>query len=45
VQATSEAEKNVETALAFARKLEAEGLHAECTAMLQKIRSPSDSRN
>ena len=44
-QAESEAEKNVETAFAFARKLEAEGLDAECTAMLQKIQPPSDSAN
>ena len=43
-QAESEAGKNVETALAFARKLEAEGLDAECTAMLRKIQPPFDSR-
>jgi len=39
----TEAEKNVETALAFARELDAEGLHAECAAMLQKIQPPSGS--
>lgn len=44
-QAMSEAEKNAETALAFARKLEAEGLDAECTAMLQKIQPPPGSRD
>jgi len=42
-QATLEAEKNVDTALAFARELEAEGLHAECTAMLQRIQPSSRS--
>jgi hypothetical protein len=40
-QATSEAEKTVETALALARKLEAEGLDAECAAMLGTIEPPS----
>jgi mono/diheme cytochrome c family protein len=40
-QATSEAEKTIETALALARKLEAEGLDAECAAMLGKIEPPS----
>ena len=44
-QATSEAAKNVETAVAFARELETEGLYAECTAMLQKIQPPSASPN
>ncbi|WP_316168722.1 MULTISPECIES: hypothetical protein [unclassified Bradyrhizobium] len=44
-QATSEAKQNVETAVAFARELEAEGLYAECTAMLQKIQPPSGSPN
>jgi len=39
-QAASEAEKTVETALALARKLEAEGLDAECAAMLGKIEPP-----
>jgi hypothetical protein len=43
-QAASEAEKTVETALAFGRKLEAEDLDAECTAMLQKIEPSPDSR-
>lgn len=43
-QATSEAEKDVETALAFAQKLEAEGLDAECAAMLQKVEPPPGSR-
>jgi hypothetical protein len=33
-EATSEAKKGLETALAFARKLEAAGLEAECAAML-----------
>ena len=36
-QAAREAEKTVETALALARKLEAEGLDAECAAMLKKV--------
>ena len=44
-QAKDEAEKNVETALAFARELEAEGLDAECTATLQKIEPSSGSRD
>jgi len=44
-QAMSEAETNVETALAFARELAAEGLYAECTAMLQHIQPPSGSPN
>jgi hypothetical protein len=43
-RATSEAEKDVETALAFAQKLEAEGLDAECAAMLQKVEPPPGSR-
>lgn len=43
-QAAAEAGKTVETALAFARQLEAEGLDAECTAMLQKIEPPSGLR-
>ena len=42
-QAVSEAETNVETALAFARELAAEGLYAECAAMLQHIQPPSGS--
>ena len=36
-QAAREAETNVETALALARKLESEGLVAECVAMLKKV--------
>ena len=36
-QAGRQAEKNVETTLAFARRLEAEGLDAECAAMLQRV--------
>jgi mono/diheme cytochrome c family protein len=36
-QAESEAEKDTETALAFARRLEAKGLEAECAAMLQNV--------
>jgi len=44
-QAKGEAEKNVETALAFARELEAEGLDAECTATLQKIGPSSGLRD
>jgi mono/diheme cytochrome c family protein len=36
-QAATEVEKTVETALAFARKLQSEGLDAECAAMLKKI--------
>ncbi len=43
-QATSEIAKSVETALAFARKLEAEGLDTECVAMLRKVEPPSSSR-
>jgi mono/diheme cytochrome c family protein len=43
-QAKSEAEKTVETALALARKLEAESLEAECAAMLRKIEPPVGSR-
>jgi hypothetical protein len=43
-RATSEAEKDMETALAFAQKLEAEGLDAECAAMLQKVEPPPGSR-
>jgi hypothetical protein len=38
-QAAAEAEKTVETALVFARKLEAEGMDAECTAMLKKVQT------
>jgi mono/diheme cytochrome c family protein len=40
----SEAEKAVETVLAFARKLEARGLDAECAAMLRKVELPFASR-
>jgi len=36
-QATGEAEKTVETALALARKLDSEGLDAECVAMLTRV--------
>ena len=43
-QAKNEAEKTVETALALARKLESEGLDAECTAMLKKVEPPVGSR-
>jgi mono/diheme cytochrome c family protein len=43
-QAASEAEKTVETALALARKLESEGLGAECSAMLKKVEPPVGSR-
>jgi len=43
-QAASEAEKTVETALALARKLESEGLDAECSAMLKKVEPPVGSR-
>jgi hypothetical protein len=39
-QAAAEAEKTVETALVFARKLESEGMDAECTAMLKNVRLP-----
>ncbi len=39
-QAAAEAEKTVETALVFARKLEAQGMDAECTAMLKKVQLP-----
>jgi hypothetical protein len=43
-QAESEAEKTVETALALARRLESEGLDAECIAMLKKVEPPVGSR-
>jgi hypothetical protein len=43
-QAQSEAKKTVETALALARKLESEGLDAECAAMLKKVEPPVGSR-
>lgn len=43
-QATNEIQKSVETALAFGRKLEAEGLDTECAAMLQKVEPPSGPR-
>jgi mono/diheme cytochrome c family protein len=43
-QAASEAEKTVETALALARKLESEGLDAECAAMLKKVELSFGSR-
>jgi len=43
-QAAREAEKTVETALALARKLEAEGLEAECVAMLKKVEPPGGSQ-
>lgn len=43
-QATNETQKSVETALAFGRKLEAEGLDAECAVMLQKVEPPSGPR-
>jgi mono/diheme cytochrome c family protein len=43
-QAESTAEKTVETALALARKLESEGLDAECSAMLKKVEPPVGSR-
>jgi hypothetical protein len=43
-QAASEAEKAVETALALARKLESEGLDAECAAMLKKVELSFGSR-
>ncbi len=43
-QAESEAKKTVETALALARKLEAEGLDAECAAMLKKVEPPVGPR-
>ena len=43
-QAATEAEKNVETALALARKLQSEGLDAECAAMLRKIEPSFGSR-
>lgn len=42
-QAATEAEKTVETALALARKLQSEGLDAECAAMLKKIEPSSGS--
>lgn len=43
-QGEREAEKAVETALALARKLEKEGLDAECAAMLKKIEPSFGSR-
>jgi hypothetical protein len=43
-QGASVAEKTVETALALARKLESEGLDAECAAMLKKIEPSFGSR-
>lgn len=43
-QGASEAEKAVETALALARKLESEGLDAECAVMLKKIEPSFGSR-
>jgi hypothetical protein len=39
-QAAAESEKTVETALVFARKLESQGMDAECTAMLKKVQLP-----
>lgn len=36
-QAGREAEKNIETTLAFARRLEAQRLDAECATMLQRV--------
>jgi hypothetical protein len=39
-QAAAEAEKTVETALVFARELEAQGMDAECIAMLKKVQLP-----
>ncbi len=42
-QAATEAEKTVETALALARKLQSEGLDAECAAMLEKIEPSTGS--
>lgn len=43
-QATTEAEKGIETALVLARKLESEGMDPECTAMLKKVELPSGIR-
>jgi hypothetical protein len=43
-QAAREADKTVETALVLARKLEAEGLDAECAAMLKKAEPPVGSQ-
>ncbi len=43
-QARNEAEKTVEPALVLARKLEAEGLDAECAAMLKKVEPPVGSQ-
>ena len=43
-RAAGEAEKTVETVLAFARKLEARGLDAECASMLRKVELPFASR-
>ncbi|WP_213771851.1 hypothetical protein [Bradyrhizobium sp. dw_78] len=41
-QATRQAEKAVETALKLARKLESQGLDAECAAMLEKVQLSLD---
>jgi hypothetical protein len=43
-QATTEAEKGIETALLLARKLESEGMEPECTAMLKEVELPSGIR-
>ncbi len=43
-QAATEAEKTIETALALARKLESEGMDAECAAMLKKVEMPFGAR-
>ncbi len=43
-QAAGESRKAVETALALARKLESEGLEAECTTMLNKVELSFGSR-
>jgi len=43
-QAATEAEKTLETALVLARKLESEGMDAECTAMLKKVGLPLSVR-
>ena len=43
-RAATEAEKTIETALVLARKLESEGLDAECVAMLKKVELPLGSR-
>jgi hypothetical protein len=40
----SEAEKAVETVLVLARKLESEGLDAQCAVMLKKIEPSFGSR-